>query len=308
MYKLGTPPSISGNISELADFLEAQCLFSDEGIYSLASARSTLSIESDEFNHEGIDSEDDRTLRKLEDVLVEIRERRTRAQNKYPFEIDHSTVKLNIENELIYYIYSYLLLATRSSMQGSKRIAAGIDGTLLFEELSEIVAKSYFGENTYSLIFGTSAATENSFKEKIERLLSDLGEGGIFRNPIGSTGKQNDGKLDIVVWKPFLDNRGSQLIGFGQCKTGTSWRNSIGQLHPSAFLGSYTTCSTYHDPVRLFFVAESCMESWEETARIAGILFDRCRCMKCFPDRIPVELLDKIKIWVDAKIEQMNYL
>lgn len=120
MYKLGTPPSISGNISELADFLEAQCLFSDEGIYSLASARSTLSIESDECNHEGIDSDDDRILRKLEDALIEIRERRNRTQNKYPFTIDHSVVKLNIDDGLIYYIYSYLLLATRSSMQGKK--------------------------------------------------------------------------------------------------------------------------------------------------------------------------------------------
>lgn len=302
MYKLGTPPSISGNISELADFIEAQCLFSDEGIYSLTSAKSALSIESDELNHEGIDSEDDRILRKLEDVLVEIRERSVRTRNKYPFQIEHSAIKLNRENKLVYYIYSYLLLATRSSMQGNKRIAAEIDGALLFEELSEIVAKSYFGENTDSLIFGTSVVTENSFRDKIDTLLRALGEGGTFKNPVGSTGKQNDGKLDIVVWKPFRDNRGSQLIGFGQCKTGTSWRNSIGQLYPSAFLGSYTTCSTYHDPVRLFFVAESCMESWEETARVAGILFDRCRCMKCLPDEIPAELFDRVKKWVDVKI------
>ncbi len=306
MYKLGTPPSISGNISELADFLEAQCLFSDEGIYSLASARSTLSIESDECNHEGIDSDDDRILRKLEDALIEIRERRNRTQNKYPFTIDHSVVKLNIDDGLIYYIYSYLLLATRSSMQGKKRYAAGIDGTLLFEELSEIVAKSYFGDNTKSLIFGTSTTTETSFNEKVQTLLNSLGEGGVFKNPIGSTGRQNDGKLDIVVWKPFQDNRGGQLIGLGQCKTGTSWRNSIGQLQPSAFFGSYTTCSPYHDPVRLFFVAESCLESWEETVRIAGILFDRCRCMRCFPEDISTDLFERIKIWVDKKIELLN--
>ena len=46
-----------------------------------------------------------------------------------------------------------------------------------------------------------------------------------------------DDKLDIVVWKSFADKNVSKLIGFGQCKTGMTWRNdnSLTQLSPSAF-------------------------------------------------------------------------
>lgn len=301
MYKLGSVPGISANISELADFLEIKCLFSDERLYSISSARSALSIEADEYRNEGIESEDDLILRRLEDTLQEIEERIRRSNNRYPFTTKRNQIRLNGLDSAFDYVYLYLLLATRINM-GTERMVGEVDGTLLFEELSSYVAKSYFGKNSKSIVFGTSARETGTFKDKILFLLSSLNEGGGFKEPIGSTGKQNDGKLDIVVWKPFRDNRGSKLIGLGQCKTGTSWNGALGQLQPSAFFGSYTTCCPYHDPVRLFFIAESCTERWEETARIAGILFDRCRFMDYLPENLPEELLTKVKTWVDSMI------
>lgn len=301
MYKLGSVPGISANISELADFLEIKCLFSDEQSYSISSARSALAISSDEYRNEGIESEDDAILRRLEDTLQEIEERIRRSNNKYPFSTERNQIRLNRLSSAFDYVYLYLLLATRINM-GTERITNEIDGALLFEELSSHVAKSYFGKNSNSIIFGTSTRDARSFREKIQYLLNSLNEGGTFKEPIGSTGKQNDGKLDIVVWKPFKDNRGSKLIGLGQCKTGTSWYGMLGQLQPSAFFGSYTTCSPYHDPIRLFFVAESCTERWEETARIAGILFDRCRFMDYLPGNLPEDLLGKVQTWVNSMI------
>lgn len=305
MYKLGTVPSASANISELADFLEVQCLFSDEALYSISSARSVLSIESDECKNNGIESEDDYILRKLEDTLNEIENRSRRSNNKYPFTTEGYTIKLKPEKDLFYFVYTYLLLATRINM-GTERILNGIDGALLFEELSENVAKSYFGNNSKSIVFGTSAREAQTFRYKIQHLLKTLNEGGCFKVPEGSSGKQNDGKLDVIVWKPFIDGRGGKLIGLGQCKTGTSWRGTLGQLQPSVFFGSYTTCRPFHEPIRLFFIAESCTDSWEEIARTAGILFDRCRFMDYFSGDIPDSLLENIQVWVNSAIDKYN--
>lgn len=305
MYKLGTVPSVSANISELADFLEIKCLFSDEALYSINSARSALSIESDECKNNGIESEDDSILRKLEDTLNEIENRAKRSNNKYPFTTERYRIRLKPDKDLFDFVYIYLLLATRINM-GTERILNDIDGALLFEELSENVAKSYFGNNSKSIVFGTSAREAKTFKNKIQDLLRLLNEGGCFKEPEGSSGKQNDGKLDVIVWKPFIDNRGGKLIGLGQCKTGTSWRGTLGQLQPSVFFGSYTTCQPYHDPIRLFFITESCTDSWEETARTAGILFDRCRFMDYFSGNISDSLYEKIQSWVNSAIEKYN--
>lgn len=295
-------PSVTSNISELADFLEAKCVLSEENYYSINSARSVMSIESDELNAEGIEDDDSRLLDRLEDALNEIESRNTRCNNKYPFFVEHNKIVTKNEIPPFYFsIYVYMLFATIWNM-GSKRVMNGIDGALLFEELSEKIAKSYFGNNSQSLIFGTGAKERETFRNKVETLLRALNEGGSFKEPEGSTGRQNDGKLDVVVWKPFSDGRGNKLIGMGQCKTGSSWEDKVTQLLPSAFFGSYCSMIPYVEPVRMFFVAASCKEKWEELSRNGGLFFDRCRIMDYLPEDIDEHLLNRIQIWLSEII------
>lgn len=299
-------PSATSNISDIADFLEAKCILSDDKSYSINSARSTISIESDELNIDGIDDDDSKLLNRLEEALTEIVQRGNRCNNKYPFSIEHNRIVVKVDIPQLYYdIYIYLLFATIWNM-GRKRIMGEIDGTLLFEELSEIIAKSYFGENTESLIFGTGAQERETFRHKIESLLRALNEGGNFKEPEGSTGRQNDGKLDVVVWKPFSDNRGSKLIGMGQCKTGSSWEHMVTQLQPSVFFGSYCSMTPYVEPVRMFFVTASCKEKWEELSRSGGIFFDRCRIMDYLPVFLDNNLSDRIQHWTSEIIHAYN--
>ena len=61
-----------------------------------------------------------------------------------------------------------------------------------------------------------------SFRDKIEDFVKKLGEGGGFREEAFKSGKhpQDDG-VDIVVYRPFADGRVGQLLGLGQCKSGT---------------------------------------------------------------------------------------
>ncbi len=303
-------PGATSNISDIADFLEAKCILSEEKSYSINSARSVMSIESDELNSDGINDDDSRLLDRLEEALSEIEQRNARCNNKYPFLVEYNKVMVKQNAVRLYYdVYVYMLFATMWNM-GRKRIMGGIDGALLFEELSEKIAKSYFGANAKSLIFGTGAQERDTFRHKIESLLEALNEGGSFKEPEGSTGRQNDGKLDVVVWKPFSDNRGNKLIGMGQCKTGTSWEDMVTQLQPSAFFGSYCSMIPYVDPIRMFFVAASCREKWEELSRKGGLFFDRCRIMDYLPDSMDESLLNRIQRWfaeiIRACLDDLN--
>lgn len=294
-------PNAWSNLSDIADFLEVQCVLRGES-YSIVSALKAMSIESDGLDVNGINDEESRILNRLEEALSEIQQRNERCNQKYPFRADRNKIVLKTGlSEADSSIYTYMLFATVWNM-GSRRIMAGIDGALLFEELSEKVARSYFGADARSMIFGTGARSRETFGQKVTSLLDALNEGGCFKVPEGSTGRQNDGKLDMVVWKPFSDRRGGKLIGMGQCKTGNSWESLVSQLQPSAFFGSYSTMTPYVDPVRMFFVAASCRDKWEELTRRSGILFDRCRIMDYLPGSVDADLLRRIKLWVSEII------
>lgn len=302
MYKFGNIPGNRSTLSEIADYIEIQCLFSVNSHYSFASARSSMNILSDEIYHNGIESDEDEILDKINEAIIEIQNRRLRCNNKYPFSVSANSIKFTDHETISHWVYIYLLLATRLNM-AIDRIHSGVDGAYLFEELSEQIAKSYFGNKSNTIIFGTSSSGCN-FEDKIANLLTNLKEGGHYKQPVGSNDRQKDANVDIVVWNAFSDSRGSKLIGFGQCKTGTSWREDISTLRPDAFMRSYTTCQLYHDPVRLFFIADSCLEEWEELARLAGILIDRCRILDYLPDHFSEGLLDKIKKWVNGVLNE----
>lgn len=307
MYQLGNVPSREDNLSEIADFIELKCLFSTGGI-SLESIRKAMAVESDELNFDGINDDDDKLYNRLDEVYAELERRKIECNNHYPFTIRETLVEVDSNcPELIKDYYLYLLLATRANMRDD-RFFTRIDATLLFEQVSELVVKSYFGDKAKTMIMGTS--TGNAFRDKVTSLLRNLKMSGTFRSPVGSTGRQKDGKLDIVVWLPFTDERDSMFIGFGQCKTGTSWDDKLTELQPSSFFANYTNYTPIHIPSRLFFIADSisiAQEKWEERARNAGILFDRRRIMEYLPyTQMPDDLTTSIRVWNASIIQKYS--
>lgn len=80
------------------------------------------------------------------------------TNNKYPFIKHRKGYRLSISSYNQYHwVYVYLLLSTRLNMLANK-VWRGIDGTEILEELSAIIAKSYFGDRAKSIIFGTVVA------------------------------------------------------------------------------------------------------------------------------------------------------
>ncbi|MCH3994299.1 MAG: hypothetical protein LKE54_04480 [Prevotella sp.] len=301
MYQLGNIPTINDNLSEIADFIELKCFFSSGESFSLESARKIMAIESDEFSYDGVNDNDDNLYNKLTEVFAELKRRLNDCGGHYPFEIKDDTL-LEIDSECSSEVkdcYLYLLFATRANMNkdngfGSPKKYA----TLLFEKLSELVAQSYFGNRSKTMVFGTSEGM--NFKSKVEKMFDCLNFNAHMHEPQGSTGQQKDGKLDILVWTPFSDCRDSMFIGFGQCKTGTSWEDKLSELQPSNFFGNYSDYTPIHPPARLFFLADSISEAkekWEERTRSAGIMFDRRRIMEFLPQKLPENLFSDIRSW-----------
>ncbi len=308
MFTLPNLPTQFATQSELADFFEV--LAAKRRRASKTEVASHLSITSDNLYNVGCDDEDDQIAVKLDGVLIEL-ERRQHAcgSDGYPFKISPAGTSLVYLGDTSVFCnckktaYLYLLLSTRLNMNDN-RIHASIDGTAILEELAAVTIKSYLGCRAESINFGTSV--RGGFGKKIDNLCRQFGEGGQHKNPVGVARHTKDGKLDIVGWIPFTDRLEGKLSVFGQCKTGTNWKDSINDLQPASFIKKFM-CSPYHmDPLRAFFVSESVDRSrWHDMTIDAGLLFDRCRIVDFCPD-LPSRLLSKVKTWTEAALKTVK--
>ena len=288
----------------MADFLELAG-WRDGGMSVVALSKLLGRLGENDYSS-GVPEEDE-IDRAAEDAFAELERRRQACDGGYPFVLGNEGVTMRLdeprhaEAAARYTIYKYLLLATRLNMRDNRR-HAGYDGTLLFEELAAESARGYLGARSESLVFGTAAGAAN-FPGRIDVLCERMEEGGRFSNRDSVPLREHDGKLDVVAWKPFADRRPGKLIAFGQCKTGTHYRNELTQLQPDSFCSKWLHTQPAVMPARMFFLAEArpCAR-WRSVAVDAGILFDRCRVVDFCRNPNPA-VQQKVREWTRAAAE-----
>jgi hypothetical protein len=296
-FKICEVPSPNADPVEHADYLELECLRQSDRNASgggLAAALSRIDDDLPEDRHDA----DERMEAIVEGAFDELENRSEHSGDgpyKYPFKVDAKDKLLEYfgkggESEL----YLYMLLATRMNMQ-TDRSQGGINGTHLFEEICCEVAKHYWGHRTDGLVFGTARRLGDDemggFQQAVSDLCNRMGEGHDYHSHSGHAPTAQDGKLDIVVWKGFTDEREGQLIGFGQCKTGTHWGPGAFQLVPESFCTKWIRTRPAVIPVKLFFMTSRPRNThWRDTCVDAGIVFDRCRTLDFAPKMATLEV------------------
>ena len=298
MFKWPTTPSPKAEEHELADFVELMAWrHTTMSVVELNQVLGRL----DEAEYSDGVPEESEIDGSVENVFAEVERRRDACSGAYPFIVDNGgqSVRFEVKNDNNGHpIYLFLLLATRLNMKDDRQ-HGGFDGTKLFEELGAQSAKCYLGTRAESLVFGT-AADGDGFAEKVDDLCSRLGEGDGFIDRYGGSGKARDDNLDVVAWTPFADRQGSKIIMFGQCKTGTHFRDRLTELQPDAFCDSWWRSPPALTPTRTFFVAEALPRfGWGRIASKAGLLFDRCRIVD-FSETVSADVVTRLQAWTDA--------
>ena len=299
MFKLPNGiPTLRTSPQEWADYAEYKSL--KKGKISLLELIKSPLLISDELIVNGIEDDTDKFNNKVDEIAAEIKSRKFITRNQYPFQLKDNGYTLNyISDENLYnLIYRFLLLATRLSMKNEK-VQGGIDGTKLFEKLSAEIAISFFGENSNVDILGTSKVDTGSFRSKLSEITKLIGEGGKVHENKGY--RPQDDNIDVIAWKGFSDKKVSQMIAFGQCKTGTSWQDQLSELNADSFCKTWFSEQPVLTPLRMFFCAQYFPnEIWRPRANEAGLVFDRFRIIDYLPDKIDDELLNNIKLWCTA--------
>lgn len=301
MFKLPSQiPTPEDSIEVLADYLEFECI--KDGEISLLREINQLLLQNDEILIDGIGDETDEALAKTDEIAQEMQRRYEVSGHKYPFRLENNGYTLITQrNELPYWIYVYLLLSTRLNMKDHK-VWNGIDGTEILEELGAIIAQNYFGERSQSLVFGT--ATAGGFAEKVNDLCKKIGEGRRFEKRDKLPITQKDDKLNVVVWTDFKDKRWSKFIGFGQCKTGTTFDDQATiELQPNQFCQKWFLDSPVVAPVKLFFCSQYYPLNAYPKSTNAGLIFDRMRIMDFLPAQINPNLEKRIIDWCTGAIK-----
>jgi hypothetical protein len=299
---------------EIADFCEFECL--KNGAVSQQDVIDALELADDTFLEDGIPAE---TMADsvLPPVFSEIEERTSRCGDNtcYPFRLESQGHRLVFDASVIdeAILYVFLLLATRLNMQTNK-IHDSVNATELFEHLCAAVTRQYLGPRSNAIVFGTG--THKKFSDKVKELSTQM-YGECCYDPDGYGARVADVKddsLDIVAWVSFSDKRHGQIIGMGQCKTGTSWRSHLNDLQPQVFFLRWARSSIV-PPVRMFFLAETIGyvpatranerndREWTSICSAAGLLFDRCRIMDYRPV-LPDELKKDMIAWLKAVAQQ----
>lgn len=206
----------------------------------------------------------------------------------YPFRIERNQGVLSLgpqrsQNRDYGLIYLFLLAISRANMDSRSRVLAGIDPTKVFERMCADVLATFWGghsEVSGAMVFGTARGNRMAFPAKVEDLCERLKEGVGWRPDARPPGA-GDGKLDVVAWRRFFDDRQGSLVGFAQCKTGVHWRQHLAKLRPEVFCRRFMQKTLILDPVRLYMVP-CCVErrNWETDTGEGGILFDRCRVVQ----------------------------
>lgn len=294
-FKWPGDPSTRAEAHELADFVELVA-WRDGRMSTIDLERHLSRLDEIDYSR-GVQEEDELNPRAAA-AFVELERRYDACAGSYPFDIDDNGQAVRLEptrcRSTDAAIYMYLLLATRLDMN-AERTHRGVDGTALFEELAAEAARAYLGGRSKSLVFGVAPGP--SFAQKVDDLCRRIGEGDGFVDRDGSGPTAKDGKLDVVAWIPFLDCEPGKLLMFGQCKTGTNYRDHLPQLVPDAFFGAWCRSPPVVGPTRAFFIAEALPHLRRQgMARLAGILFDRCRIVDCAKAAGP-DTLAKIAAW-----------
>lgn len=304
-YKFSKLPNSRSYKEETADFWEIQAIC-NPGIYvSQIQISKIIAKELDEIDHEGIESEDDLLDDRLDEVFSELQRRVEFTSDKYPFIFQKYSMKIDDDTSIVKEVYLFLLLCTRFNMTTQKE-HNGIDGTLLFEKLCAHVAKKYFGDSSQSFVFGT--AEPGNFEGKVKDLIKKVGEGRAFQNPNNNVPTKKDDSVDVVVWKEFSDKRIGKLIGFGQCKTGTtSWRDGIHKLSPIDFCGKWFNEQPILYPIPLVFICDTMNEDFNfYTSQKGYLVFNRFRILEYVNDSLDDQIKQDLSTWLEGALSKLN--
>jgi hypothetical protein len=225
-----------------------------------------------------------------EDVFVELRDRATDyGKRGYPFHCDYAGRRLKFSGtEPWPYVFLLALSYTNPVTKAKSTLPTG---AYVLEALAWIGLDRFVGQPASDLSdlavchhLGSPSLSKlpAKFHAKIDRIASEFKEGGKYK-PLKSGHRQTAGDdgVDVLLRRGFPDTRGAQFLFFGGCAGGGNWSTPKRyEVDPDRWLGKH-----FQEPFpgvlgmgRCYFLPRQIdTDGWLDTAKMAGMVVDRCR-------------------------------
>lgn len=263
---------------------------------SIDAIREYDQLEEDESLDANVESEDEELERCADGAFEQLDWRNTYLGENYPFEIGDGSLIARQEASAS----PYMFLAALTAVTPDQKSAG------LFEQVSAAALVQYLGgpdaARSYGFGFPRRAGKPKGFREAIEDLCREMGDGGGCKEPRPRTSTIKDAKLDVVAWVPFRDGRRSQLSVFGQCAAGRDWFDRIHELQPADFCDTWLRQRPLPTPLPAFFVPRAVAEGHWFRAVPGKIFFDRMRIARLL-GKLDDDLAKACADWVTSVLE-----
>lgn len=225
-----------------------------------------------------------------EDTFVELRDRATDyGRRGYPFDCDYAGRRLIFSGASPWPYVFLLALSYTNPVTKAKRALP--TGAYVLEALAWTGLNRFVGRPARDLLdlaachhLGSPSLSKlpANFDAKIDHIASEFKEGGRYK-PWQSGHRQTAGDdgVDILLRRGFPDTRGAQFLFFGGCAGGENWSSPKRyEVDPERWLNK-----NFQEPFpgtrgmgRCYFLPRQIdADGWLETARMAGMVVDRCR-------------------------------
>ncbi len=276
---------------EIADWLETFSLLNKKKRLSKSSIRRKLHsiLPLDRENMEVI----------LEMTLMEISRRDRIVGSTYPFFIEGNYLQMKEGSNFLSYKFLLFLVSSESLRSESRHT----DVELTMDMLVLDALSNYFAGNSTGVHFGwpTSGERPPGFPAAIKWLANKM---GMKTGKGEKRSKRRDGGVDVVVWRPFNDNREGFVTLLAQCTIAFNWPPKAKDIVLDLWRGYIDFGKDPITCLAIPFVIPKPFEKWDELRRTVHFVLDRLRLCELLED-VDLSMTDQIKEWTDSEAQIM---
>ena len=244
-----------------------------------------------------------------EAAFVELKQRVARLDDRYPLLIEGDVAELN-EHSDRRDVFRFLISLRARHLYERALEDDGVTCGLIFEELVKHAVGSYIGtEERHRVRFGVAGGHRgDGLPDDLADAVNDLRQ-RMNEAPGDVPAKaQGDYKADVVIWKPFDDERPGQLVVIGQATiTEGNWLDKEpARRWTERDPAEERLINFLARPVTAVAFAETLSLTPRErltglTATFSSIPFDRLRILSTLRDgELPNDLLTQMNEWTSS--------
>ncbi|WKA61046.1 hypothetical protein [Pectobacterium aroidearum] len=277
-----------------ADYIEFQCLISEDKIYSSGyftdpTEEDDILVSESDDSDESFDGSvsfsddvlkpDEKIERKWGDIKGKFEIRKNNLGELWPFEFKDDILILKFDEKSVYHhLYIMLLICSLLKHCHKKRYNELTDA---FEYLSYCLFNCLM-PNGWVVKMTGAKANKGKIYPKLEEIAKNTRAKMVIDEDDFDDKNTGDGRLDLIAWHPLCDDRGFIPIALAQCGCSpTAWEHKQLEASPCSLANVF---SFQHPPVNYYFMPHDLWKNsskWDRRDKLSQVvMIDRMRILK----------------------------